>query len=254
MQYNWFLKKIGIGNGKTAYLGKGSYFQVKRVLPNKRDLGKRVTLSGKVLKILRHLVDTKEAKHIRTIMTKYKEALKDAKIPAIDTRMVVTWTKTPGKFRIHFVQPFVPREMMLHNYLKTCPAREALTIFSEMVTITERMQEWSRKNPGAIGIDARTTNYAMINGVPTLVDLYPPIIRGEESVNVNDLIKMRRTDLKRLLLDKVTPKKYRQLTWRGIKERMDPVHQQRHLLEDFSEARPELKSEFAIALERAKAA
>ncbi|VVB74351.1 Uncharacterised protein [uncultured archaeon] len=138
---------------KTQYLGSGAYFKVKRVLPGKGDLRKRVTLSGKVVKVLKNTVTGKEAAHIRRIMTAYSAELKKAGIPAIELRMVVTITKKPGKLRITFVQPFVAEESMLHNYLKTCPAKEAVSIFEKMLSTADRMHKWSENNPGNIGLD-----------------------------------------------------------------------------------------------------
>ncbi|VVB74353.1 Uncharacterised protein [uncultured archaeon] len=78
--------------------------------------------------------------------------------------------------------------------------------------------------------------------------LYPPIIiQHKESVKVEDLIKMRR-DPRKLLMGLFFPKKYKQLTRQGIKDRMNPKHQKNHLIEDFTIARPELAEEFRKAL------
>jgi|GEM_PF-1784137 len=253
MQYKKLLQKAGIGPRRTKALGSGAYFKARLILPQKNDARKRATLAGKVIKQLKHFVTAKEAKHIRTIMKEYASELKKAGIRAIDFKMVSTITKKPGLLRITFIQQYVPAENMLHNYLKVCPAKEAVKIFSEMVMTADLMDCWSRNHPGHIGLDMRTTNYAIVDGKLTLMDLYPPIVmQKKDSIKPVDLIKMRRDPKKRLHAF-FAPKRVRELTRQGIRDRMDPKHQQRHILEDFTYARPELKELFTEELERKRA-
>lgn len=226
---------------KTKRMGRGSYSVAKLVLP--RTNRPKSKLTGKVIKQLFKPLTAKEGNTLKKQIENYIHHLSEAKIAVLPTKIVLGLTKIPGKYKFTFVQPFVPKEKILFNYLRSCSKQQAIQLFNKAQTIITKIQEYNKTHETKIGLDILIKNLAVIDGEITLIDFYPPYILKNYVIptNVNSS-SQKRNFLKRFVYAKINnpaPIYANRLT-----EKTTPSYLTSRTLKDFLKARPELNKEF----------
>ena len=156
---------------------QGYFTRPKVVLASK---SKNSRLKGKVLKQYKGLMETNRAVRLRGLVKTYINSLQKAGLPVLETKVVLTPTKS-GKYQLCMVQPEIAGQNILSNYLKTCSGQEALSAFHQMIEITRKVERFNKNCSNKIGLDPKTSNYAIVDGKLTQIDFYPPQIQGLET-------------------------------------------------------------------------
>lgn len=179
-----FTKK---GEKRFLRLGeRGAFTKPKLILRTTESKRKRVSIAGKVLKQYKGLLTAKEGTRLKRMTQTYTTLLKKLDIPYLPARLVLAPTRN-GKYQLNAVQDFRLRKTIVSNYLTTCTKESAIDILRQVLNYAKRIEEHNKKNEQKIVIDAKPENMAIIDGKVTLIDLYPPFLRGQETTTAKDL-------------------------------------------------------------------
>jgi len=219
--------------------GKGWFTRPLLVLKTK---SKKSRLVGKVLKKYKGTMTAKEGVRLKRMINSYLNCFLIANIPVLETRSVLVPTKN-GKYRLFQVQPPVPNELVLSNYLTTCSKEQAIDVFKQMKQIIQKIENFNTTHQEKIGMDPKPSNFAMQNGKVTLIDLYPPQIKGKDELKADDLLKhLRNKPITRasLLLKRLT----REVINQKIEKHYETDFLKGKMLWHFSSKWPELTEQF----------
>jgi len=165
---------------------RGAFTKPKLILATSESKRKRVSIAGKVLKQYKGLLTAKEGIRLKQMTKTYTSILEKLNIPYLPARLVLAPTRN-GKYQLNAVQNFKMRKTIVSKYLTTCTKESAIDILRQVLGHARRIEEYNRKNEQKIIIDAKPENMVLIEGKVTLIDLYPPFLRGEQTTTAKDL-------------------------------------------------------------------
>ncbi|MFA5931178.1 MAG: DUF6206 family protein [archaeon] len=215
---------------------KGIFTRPKVILASK---SKKSRLVGKVLKQYSGLFSTNDAVRIRERVKNYLATLNLAGIATHETKIVLNPTRN-GKYQLCMIQPEIAQQNILSNYLKTCSAEEAISVFNQMIDNARKVTQFNKANSIKIGLDPKPANYAMVGGKVVQIDFYPPQINGVGKKDSTMITKhFRSRPLK--IISKILKKPTQMITKDFINKRYNGEYLAINIRRHFMKARPELK-------------
>lgn len=166
--------------------GGGAFTRPKLILSTTESKRKRVSIAGKVLKQYKGLLTAKEGVRLKRMTKTYTSILEKLDIPYLPARLVLTPTRN-NKFQLNAVQNFKKREAIVSKYLTTCTKESAINVVRQVLEYARKVENHNKTSEQKIMIDAKPENMALIDGKVTLIDLYPPFLRGEQTTTAKDL-------------------------------------------------------------------
>jgi hypothetical protein len=219
--------------------GKGWFTKPLLVIKTK---SRNSRLVGKVLKQYKGSMSAKEGVRLKRLINSYSIYLEEAGIPVIQTRCVLTPTKK-GLYNINQVQPQVPQEVILSNYLSKCNREEAMDTFRQLMQIVKKLETFNKTHKQKIGLGPKPSNFAVIEGKVTLIDLYPPQVKDGDELRVNDILdRLQNKFIKKVSTVLEAPA--RRIVKREIDKHWSTEKLRERIIWHYSKRRPELKSEF----------
>jgi len=229
--------------GKTKRfekLGKGAFSVAKRVLPRKGRIAG--PLVGKVVKIVRGSRNIESSIRTKKLIEKYVRLLGEAGVKTTPTKIKIMLSKK--RHQILIIQPLVPKELLLQNYLQSCSKSEALEAFRQASEITRNIQKFNAQSQTKIGLDFHVNNLAKTENGLAFFDFYPPyVINTTTTLTTTDITRKRRNLLSRFRSE-IMPRRAELLTIQRTKARMDLRKQFQKIAEEFIKLRPELEEHF----------
>ncbi len=180
-----------------------------------------------------------DSKKIRILIQEYINELNKAGASVIETKVYLTGT---NEQRINFLQPHIPKELILDKYLKKCDDAQAILIAKQMNNLFNKIKKHNLKN-NEIGFDYNLTNFALIDGKIHLIDLFPPLIKREAKF----LMKISENTLKESplgIIQKLLGPLSHIATFTVGKQRFITEEIAKGFYRSFSRKKPNLKKEF----------